>query len=79
MTEPPKLFCLKGLTGSMFQLLENGLKKYNFFFLKIWPKTYPHFYEKQRYNLEWPNLDMVVHKAQEWPLLLVCDGMTDNI
>ncbi len=25
------------------------------FFLKIWPKTYPHFYEKQRYNLEWPN------------------------
>ena len=24
------------------------------FFLKIWPKTYPHFYEKQRYNLEWP-------------------------
>ncbi len=41
-----------------FQLLENGLKKGQilciYFFLKIWPKTYPNFYEKQRYNLEWP-------------------------
>ncbi len=32
------------------------------FFLKIWPKTYPHFYEKQRYNLEWPNIEGITQQ-----------------
>ncbi len=31
-------------------------RNFRFFFLKIWPKTYQHIYEKQRYNLEWPHL-----------------------
>ena len=30
-----------------------------FFFLEKWPKTYQGFYEKQRYNLVWPNLLMI--------------------
>ncbi len=50
---------------STFLLLENGLKKmYKFvfllFFVNFWPKNYPHFYEKQRYNFELPNMNMAI-------------------
>ncbi len=36
-------------------------EKVQFFFLKIWPKTYTHFYEKQRYNLEWPYMEICIY------------------
>ena len=47
------------------------------FFLKNWPKTYPHFYEKQRNNLVWPK-----HSKHEneflWPPL-VCMAFQPHI
>ncbi len=43
------------LLVTRIQLRENGQKKdFVFFFLKIWSETYPNFYEKQRYHLDWP-------------------------
>ncbi len=37
-----------------------------FFFLPNCRKTYQHFYEKQRYNLEWPNSGINKMKCKEY-------------
>ena len=66
------LFCGHEVVISLEKPIKDSKKKIKilFFFLKIQPKTYPHFYEKQRYNLELARSQSWAEMCQ-WLLFLI--------